>query len=96
VAGACSATAPSRCTWTCTWSPAPRFEQPLPAGHNAFVYVYRGALDIGAQPVPVQRMAILANARRRRRAPGGRRRGRARDPDRRPAAGEPIASTGPS
>ncbi|MGA0612413.1 pirin family protein [Caldimonas sp. KR1-144] len=38
-----------------------RFEQPLPAGHNAFVYVYRGALRIGATAVPVQRMAILAN-----------------------------------
>ena len=43
-----------------------RFSQPLPAGHNAFVYVYRGSLDIldpqgQATPVPVQRMAILAN-----------------------------------
>ena len=37
------------------------FEQPLPAEHNAFVYVYRGAAAIGAQPVPLQRMAILAN-----------------------------------
>jgi quercetin 2,3-dioxygenase len=38
-----------------------RFEQALPAGHNAFIYVYRGEVRIGAQPVPVQRMAILAN-----------------------------------
>jgi quercetin 2,3-dioxygenase len=38
------------------------FEQPLPATHNAFVYVYRGALNVGAQPVPAQRMAILGNA----------------------------------
>ena len=38
------------------------FEQPLPGPHNAFVYVYHGSLVIGAQPVPVQRMAILANA----------------------------------
>ena len=38
-----------------------RFEQALPAGHNAFVYVYRGELRIGDQAVPVQRMAILAN-----------------------------------
>lgn len=38
------------------------FEQPLPEGHNAFVYVYRGALAIGEREVPVQRMAILANA----------------------------------
>jgi len=37
------------------------FEQPLPEGHNAFVYVYRGSLAIGAQPVPAQRMAILGN-----------------------------------
>jgi redox-sensitive bicupin YhaK (pirin superfamily) len=37
------------------------FEQPLPAEHNAFVYVYRGAVEIGAQAVPQQRMAILAN-----------------------------------
>jgi len=41
------------------------FSQPLPASHNAFVYVYRGQLDVlatpGATSVPVQRMAILAN-----------------------------------
>jgi redox-sensitive bicupin YhaK (pirin superfamily) len=38
------------------------FEQPLPVLHNAFVYVYRGALDVGTQAVPAQRMAILGNA----------------------------------
>jgi quercetin 2,3-dioxygenase len=38
------------------------FEQPLPESHNAFIYVYRGALSIGEQAVPVQRMAILRNA----------------------------------
>ena len=38
-----------------------RFEQPLPAGHNAFVYVYRGEVAIGGQAVPLQRMALLAN-----------------------------------
>jgi redox-sensitive bicupin YhaK (pirin superfamily) len=38
-----------------------RFEQTLPAGHNAFVYVYRGEVTIAGQRVPVQRMAILAN-----------------------------------
>ena len=37
------------------------FAQPLPAGHNAFVYVYRGGVEIGGTQVPVQRMAILAN-----------------------------------
>ena len=41
--------------------PGTRFEQPLPAAHNAFVYVYRGALTIDDRAVPVQRMAILAN-----------------------------------
>ena len=38
-----------------------RFEQALPAGHNAFVYVYRGELSIADTPVRRQRMAILAN-----------------------------------
>ncbi|MCC6196269.1 MAG: pirin family protein [Burkholderiales bacterium] len=37
------------------------FAQALPAGHNAFVYVYRGGLQIEATDVPVQRMAILRN-----------------------------------
>ena len=41
------------------------FEQDLPATHNAFVYVYRGRLDVvqgdHATTVPVQRMAILSN-----------------------------------
>lgn len=38
-----------------------RFEQTLPADHNAFLYVYRGEVTISGQTVPVQRMAILAN-----------------------------------
>jgi redox-sensitive bicupin YhaK (pirin superfamily) len=38
-----------------------RFEQTLPAGHNAFIYVYRGEVRIAGQTVPVQRMAILKN-----------------------------------
>jgi quercetin 2,3-dioxygenase len=38
-----------------------RFAQPLSAGHNAFVYVYRGAVAIAGAPVPAQRMAILDN-----------------------------------
>ena len=46
--------------------PGATFEQALPAGHNAFVYVYRGALEIdgGATrtAVPRERMAVLANA----------------------------------
>ena len=38
------------------------FEQPLPVTHNAFVYVYRGALKIIDRVIESQRMAILANA----------------------------------
>ena len=38
------------------------FEQPLPGSHNALLYVYRGSLEVGEQPVPMQRMAILGNA----------------------------------
>jgi redox-sensitive bicupin YhaK (pirin superfamily) len=38
-----------------------RFEQALPPGHNAFVYVYRGEVSIAGKVVPAQRMAILAN-----------------------------------
>ena len=38
-----------------------QFEQALPATHNAFVYVYRGAIEIEASPVPSQNMAILSN-----------------------------------
>ena len=39
-----------------------RFAQALPAGHNAFVYVYRGEVTVAGTRVPAQRMAILANA----------------------------------
>ncbi len=45
-----------------TLPPGAVFEQPLPAGHNAFVYVFGGALDIGgAGPSRVDdaQMAIL-------------------------------------
>jgi redox-sensitive bicupin YhaK (pirin superfamily) len=38
------------------------FTQALPPSHNAFVYVYRGELQIDGTRVPVQRMAILGNA----------------------------------
>ena len=50
-------------------APGATFEQALPAGHNAFLYVYRGALavDDGATrtDVPRERMAVLANATER-------------------------------
>jgi redox-sensitive bicupin YhaK (pirin superfamily) len=37
------------------------FEQLLPSTHNAFVFVYRGALQVGEATVGQQRMAVLAN-----------------------------------
>jgi quercetin 2,3-dioxygenase len=41
------------------------FTQNIPAAHNAFVYVYRGALTVhsqaGDETVPLQRMAILSH-----------------------------------
>jgi len=38
-------------------------DQPLPAGHNAFLYVFRGEAVVGGKGVPQARMAILDNAR---------------------------------
>jgi quercetin 2,3-dioxygenase len=37
------------------------FAQALPASHNAFVYVYRGDVEIAGTRVPLNRMAILDN-----------------------------------
>ena len=37
------------------------FEQPLPPGHNAFVYVFRGKVAVDESCVTQSRMAILAN-----------------------------------
>ena len=37
------------------------FEQVLPPGHNAFIYVFRGQVLADEQCVPQTRMAILAN-----------------------------------
>lgn len=38
-----------------------RFEQPLPASHNAFLYVYRGNADVSGSVVPERTMGILSN-----------------------------------
>ncbi|MDF3037224.1 MAG: hypothetical protein K0S28_2498 [Paucimonas sp.] len=40
---------------------ATRFEQALPASHNAFVYVYRGSAEVNGLQIDTQRMAILKN-----------------------------------
>lgn len=37
------------------------FEQTLPPGHNAFIYVFRGQVVVDEQNVPQMRMAILKN-----------------------------------
>jgi len=39
-----------------------RFEQTLPPGHNAFVYVYRGSATVDGEAVASRTMAILDNA----------------------------------
>lgn len=41
--------------------PGAEFAQPLPAGHNALVYVFRESLYIAGSEIPTKRMAILAN-----------------------------------
>jgi len=38
------------------------FEQALPAGHNAFIYVFRGEAVVAGKGVPQTRMAIFDNA----------------------------------
>jgi redox-sensitive bicupin YhaK (pirin superfamily) len=38
------------------------YDQPLPAGHNAFLYVFRGEVVVEGKGVPQARMAILDNA----------------------------------
>jgi redox-sensitive bicupin YhaK (pirin superfamily) len=48
-----------------TLPPGTRFDATLPAGHNAFLYVFGGAVDVGGAAavtrVESERMAILAN-----------------------------------
>ncbi|MDB5798301.1 MAG: hypothetical protein JWP36_2203 [Paucimonas sp.] len=41
--------------------PGQRFSQPLEAGHNAFVYVYRGSVSVQGSKVASRQMAILDN-----------------------------------
>lgn len=38
-----------------------QFEQKLSPAHNAFIYVYRGAVSVAGKVIPAQRMAIFAN-----------------------------------
>ncbi|MFZ4538456.1 pirin family protein [Propionivibrio sp.] len=38
-----------------------RFVQPVPVGHNAFTYTYRGSVQVAGTTAPDRHMAILAN-----------------------------------
>ena len=38
-----------------------RFSQPIPPGHNAFTYTYRGTVRVEGTEVPDRNMAILSN-----------------------------------
>lgn len=38
-----------------------RFSQPIPPGHNAFTYTYRGSVHVEGTDVPDRNMAILSN-----------------------------------
>jgi redox-sensitive bicupin YhaK (pirin superfamily) len=43
-------------------APGARFEQPVPRGHSAFAYVYRGSAQIGERtPIQAPRLAILGD-----------------------------------
>ncbi len=37
------------------------FNQALPPGHNAFLYVFRGEVSVEGKPIPATRLAILSN-----------------------------------
>jgi redox-sensitive bicupin YhaK (pirin superfamily) len=39
------------------------FEQVLPEGHNAFIFTYRGSVNVDGKAVATGRMAILANTK---------------------------------
>ena len=38
-----------------------QFVQPIPSGHNAFTYTYRGTVLVSGTEVPDRNMAVLAN-----------------------------------
>jgi len=44
-----------------TLPPGATFEQPIPPQHNAFVYVFGGAVNVAGTRVETDRMAVLAN-----------------------------------
>ena len=38
------------------------FAQSLATGHNAFIYTYRGTINVGGKTIPEQHLAILSNS----------------------------------
>jgi len=62
VAGAVSREATAPLFLDVELPPGARFSQTLHAGHNAFLYVYRGEISVAGTAVSERRMAILANA----------------------------------
>ncbi len=64
VAGAVSRPTTEPIVLDLTLAPGARFETELPPGHNAFFYVYGGAVEVADErdaPVERERMAILRN-----------------------------------
>lgn len=45
--------------------PGAGFAQPLPASHNAFVYVYRGSVQVAGADMPLRHMGILSTGQDR-------------------------------
>ncbi|MEC9345699.1 MAG: pirin family protein [Pseudomonadota bacterium] len=45
--------------WDVHLEPGASFAEPLPAGHNAFVYAYEGAVDIGPHTVRTGQLGLL-------------------------------------
>jgi redox-sensitive bicupin YhaK (pirin superfamily) len=64
VAGAVSRPTTEPIVLDVSLAPGARLETELPSGHNAFLYVYGGAVEVGEErgaPVERERMAILRN-----------------------------------
>ena len=57
----CNATRPSRSTCDIHLDAGTTLDLPVPEGHNAFVYVYRGNTQVAGTPVARQHMAVLAS-----------------------------------
>ncbi len=61
VAGAVTRTATAPLYLDLRMLPGARFSQTIPAAHNAFLYVYRGAVTVEGTEAPAQRLAILTS-----------------------------------